>query len=56
MDAPPDHDPLPGILEQLERTAERLRADPDWKEPTEAEKVDYRRGDRTRVHGSESSN
>src|SRR5580693_3330260 len=43
MDAPPDHDPLPGVLEQLERTAERLRADPGWKEPTEAEKVDGRR-------------
>jgi hypothetical protein len=39
MDAEPEHDPTPGIFEQLQRTRERLQAQPGWKEPTEAEKA-----------------
>jgi hypothetical protein len=43
MDAPPDHDPGPGILTRLQEMAERLRADPDYKPPTEAEKAETMR-------------
>jgi hypothetical protein len=44
MDAPPGHDPTPGILDQLHRIRERLQAEPGWKEPTEAQKADARSG------------
>jgi hypothetical protein len=43
MDAPPDHDPMPGILDALERTAKNLREGRDWKEPTEEQKAETRR-------------
>jgi hypothetical protein len=43
LDAPPEHDPTPNILDQLHRIRERLRAEPGWKEPTEAEKAEGRR-------------
>jgi hypothetical protein len=39
MDAPPEHDPTPGILDQLQRIRERLQAQPGWTEPSEAEKA-----------------
>jgi hypothetical protein len=44
MDAPPDHDPLPQLTEEMERMAERLRSQPDWKEPTESQKAEAVRG------------
>jgi hypothetical protein len=40
MDAPPEFDPLPGLLDDTELTAERLRSQPGWTEPTEAQKVE----------------
>jgi hypothetical protein len=43
MDKPPEHDPTPGILEQLARIRERLQTEPGWTEPTEAEKAEGRR-------------
>jgi hypothetical protein len=43
MDAPPENDPTPRILAQLELTRERLRAQPGWQEPTEEQKADGRR-------------
>jgi hypothetical protein len=39
MDAVPDYDPGPRILDQLQRIRERFQAQPGWKEPTEAEKA-----------------
>jgi hypothetical protein len=43
MDKPPEHDPGPRILDQLQRIRERLQAEPGWTEPTEAEKAEGRR-------------
>jgi hypothetical protein len=43
MDAAPDYDPAPRILEQLQRIRERMEADPDWKEPTPEQLEDGRR-------------
>ena len=43
LDAPPDHDPMPRILEQLATIAERNRARPGWKEPTPEQPEDGRR-------------
>jgi hypothetical protein len=39
MDKPPEADPSPRILEQLQRIRERMQAQPGWKEPSEAEKA-----------------
>jgi hypothetical protein len=39
LDALPEHDPGPRILEQLQRIRERLQAEPGWTEPTEDEKA-----------------
>jgi hypothetical protein len=44
MDAPPEHDPTPGILEQLQRIRERMQAQEGWKEPTEGEKAEAKCG------------
>jgi hypothetical protein len=43
MDEPPEHDPTPGILDQLHRIRERLQAEPGWKEPTPDQLEDGRR-------------
>jgi hypothetical protein len=43
MDAPPDYDPGPRILDQLQRIRERMEADPDWKPPTPEQIEDGRR-------------
>jgi hypothetical protein len=43
MDKPPEHDPTPGILEQLARIRERMDADPEWKPPTPDQLEDGRR-------------
>jgi hypothetical protein len=43
MNAAPEYDPAPRILEQLQRIRERLQAEPGWTEPTEAEKAEGRR-------------
>jgi hypothetical protein len=43
MDAPPEYDPTPRILDQLQRIRERMEADPDWKEPTPDQLEDGRR-------------
>ena len=43
LDAPPDHDPLPLLIEQMNRTAERLRAQPGDEPPTPEQLVDGRR-------------
>jgi hypothetical protein len=43
MDAPPDHDPLPGILRQLDLIEERRRQRGDCREPTPEQLEDGRR-------------
>jgi hypothetical protein len=43
LDAPPESDPLPRILEQLDRSRERLQAEPGWKPPTPEQLDDARR-------------
>jgi hypothetical protein len=43
MDKPPEADPSPRILEQLQRIRERMQAQEGWKEPSEAEKAEGRR-------------
>ena len=34
MDAPPDYDPMPALLAEMDRIGERLRSQPGWKPPT----------------------
>jgi hypothetical protein len=43
MDAPPDHDPTPGILRQLDLIEERRRQRGDCREPTPEQLEDGRR-------------
>ena len=43
LDTLPDHDPLPLLIEQMNRTAERLRAQPGDEPPTPEQLVDGRR-------------
>jgi hypothetical protein len=42
-DAPPDHDPLPRLLAEMETIAERLRSQPGYQPPTEAQAAETRR-------------
>jgi hypothetical protein len=49
MDAPPDHDPLPGLIAEIDRTAEHMRASPNWREPTEEQKADGRARSKMRL-------
>jgi hypothetical protein len=44
LDAPPETDPLPLLIDAMDRTAERLRAEPGWREPTDAQRAEGRMG------------